>query len=103
MLEARVGNLAEEIAAGLVGEVSCAAEDALFIDHGPWRSVDHGGLMVRLDIEVVAVAQFVADQGGDKAKVSAEAKFETIDADGEGDGVERIVLDAEGVDLQIAE
>lgn len=58
--------------------------------------------MVGFDIEIVAAFEMGLHEAGHIAEVGAKAEFEVIQADGERHGIDRIVLDGKGVDVQIA-
>lgn len=102
VFEVGVSNFAQELGALLIRKVSLAAEDALFVDHGARGGVDHRRLVVGFDVEVVTLFEMVFNEGGDKAEISAEAEFEVGGADGEGNGIEGIVLDAKRMNFEVS-
>ena len=87
VLEVGVSDIGEELGALVVGEVALAAEDALFIDRGAAGGVNHGGLVVGFDVEVIALFEVAFNEGGGKAKVGAKTYFEEACTESESDGI----------------
>lgn len=65
--------------------------------------MNHRRLMVSFKVEVVALSKLRLDECRRKTKVGAKSQFEVCSPDGESDRIESVVLDTEGVDLQIPE
>ena len=91
----------EEVGRLLVGEVPLFGEDARFVDGRAARGVYHGGLVVRLEDQTVAVAEDVADGRGHVAEIGADAEFVMGCLEDEADGVERIVRNGKGRDGEV--
>jgi hypothetical protein len=98
-----MGDFGKELGALVVRKVALAAEDALFVDGGAGGGEDHRGLVVGFDIEIVAPFEVVFYEGGCKAKIGTKTGFNGVGFEGEGNGVEGVVLNAERMNFDVAE
>ena len=64
--------------------------------------MNHGGLVVRFYIKVVAFLQLVGDKGSDKSQVCAKTQLKSFSANRKGNRIQGVMLNAKRMDLQIA-
>ncbi len=103
MFEVGMNDFGEELSALVIGEMALSTENTLFVNGRAAGGMDHGGLVIGFDVEVITLFEMIFDKGGGKTKVSTKAYFKRACVEGEGDGIEGIVLDTEGVDFNVTE
>lgn len=95
--------IAEEFANGVVGEMAGAGEDALFDDPGIGADLEHVEVVIGFEDEAIGVAEMDANVIGHEAEVGADGDLVAVGAESEADGVDGIVGNAEGVDVNVAD
>lgn len=90
-------------AGGGVGEVAFAAEDALFDGPRDGADLEHGGVVVGFEEDGLAAAEVPFDGVGHVAEVGDDGEAGGAGGDGIADGVDGVVGDGEGLDVEGAE
>lgn len=102
--ETGMGELGDEFGGLGVGEVAVAGADALFGGPGALGvGLKEGFVVVGLDEEAVNAAEALDHAAGDKADIAEEAEFRARPLEDEADGIDGVVLDRKGFDMNIAD
>ena len=93
----------EEFADRMVGEVTGAGKDALFDDPGIGADLEHVEIVVGLEDEAIGLAEVGPHVIRQVAEISADGDLGAVGAEGESDGICRVVRDGESVDFNVAD
>lgn len=94
--------IAKVFADRMIGEMTCAGEHALL--HNPWVRAyfEHVQIVVGFEDEAIGFAEMNFDEFGHIAEVGADGDLGTIGAKGETDGIDGVMRNGEGMNVDIA-
>lgn len=101
-MEERVGDFGDEGGDLFIGQVAVLGGDALFDGPGAFGIVgEEEVVVVGFDEERVEVAEFGGHAAGDVAGVGEHAEGGVVGVEDESDWVDGVVLDGEGIDVEV--
>ena len=104
---ARVGietiGISKEFAYRVIGEMASAGEDALL--DNPWVRTDfkHIEVVIGFENHAIGFAKVNFNELRHVTEVGADGYFDSVGAEGEGDGIGRVMRNGKGVDVDIAD
>jgi len=87
----------------VIGQVARAGEYALLDDPGIRANLKHVEVVIGFEDEAIGFAEVDFDELGHVAEIGADGDFGAVGAKGKADGINGIVRDGEGVDVDVAD
>jgi hypothetical protein len=88
---------------GVIGKMAGAGKNTLLDDPGIRADLEHIEVVIGFEDEAIGFAEVDFDELGHVAEVGADGDLGAIGAKGETDGIDGIVRDGEGVDVDVAD
>jgi len=95
--------IGEKITDHGVGEVAGAAHHALFNVPGIGTDLEHFEIVIGFQDQEVGFAQVLFNELGKVAEIGDDGDFRAVGAESVADGIDRVVRDGEGIDLDVAD
>ncbi len=93
----------EVFADGVIGKMASAGKNALLDDPGIRTDLEHVEVVIGFEDEAIGFAEVDFDEFRHVAEVGADGHLGAVGAKGETDGIDGIVRDSEGVDVNVAD
>jgi len=87
----------------MIGKMAGTGEDALLDDPRVGADLEHVEIMIGFEDEAIGFAEMDFDELGHVTKIGADGDLGAVGAEGEGDGVDGVVRNGEGVDVDVTD
>ncbi|HEY1471137.1 MAG TPA: hypothetical protein VGF61_19000 [Candidatus Acidoferrum sp.] len=95
--------ISEVFADGVIGKMAGAGKDALLDDPRIGANLEHVEIVVGFEDETIGFAEVDFDKLRHVAEVGTDGNLGAVGAESETDGIDSIVRDGEGVDVDVAD